>query len=72
MVCHESAPYYEVEINDEGIETMWYIFLDSSTKFPLETSGIINQTFWDIKSDGNITICFYANDSLGHISLTQK
>ncbi|TFG00054.1 MAG: right-handed parallel beta-helix repeat-containing protein, partial [Promethearchaeota archaeon] len=71
MVFNESAPYYEVEINDESIESMWYTFLNSSTQYPLETFGIINQTAWDLKLDGNVTFCFYANDSVGHLSLTQ-
>jgi hypothetical protein len=30
-------------------------------------TGFINQTAWDIKEDGVITVRFYANDSLGYV-----
>ena len=33
----------------------------------VEISGQINQTVWNLFSDGNLTIRFYANDSSGNL-----
>ena len=47
------------------MNSTWYT-LDDGIKIPFsELMGTINETEWDKKGDGLISIKFYANDTLG-------
>jgi len=64
-----NAPEFNITIEDRSpINTTWYTIdggLTNYTFFLL--NDFINQTAWDQKEDGVITITFYANDSLGNL-----
>jgi len=48
---------------------LWYTLDDGFTNITFtELTGIINQTEWDNKDDGPITIRFYAKDTLGSLN----
>ncbi len=66
------APIYNVEITDfNGIDTMWYSLDGGLTNIIFTTNSSINQTIWDTFGDGNITIRFYANNSIGIIGFSE-
>lgn len=68
-VFGENAPSFNVLITDPNLNTTWYIIDDDTKKYIFSgVSGTINQTSWDEKEDGIITITFYANDTIGNIA----
>ncbi|MHA1150733.1 MAG: NosD domain-containing protein [Promethearchaeota archaeon] len=55
-----------------GVEDMWYMLYNSSHHTDNKTwTGSIDQELWDEFSEGDITIRFFANDSLGNLNGTQ-
>lgn len=51
------------------INTSWYTLDGGATNHTFSDSiGVINQTVWDTSAEGNITIAFYANNSLGQLA----
>ncbi|NVM17583.1 MAG: hypothetical protein HWN80_07690 [Candidatus Lokiarchaeota archaeon] len=68
-----SAPQITLNINDATLDSAWYYIAGTNFTFQftpsLGTNIItINQEAWNSLSEGNVTIIFYANDSLGRIS----
>jgi len=62
------APNFNITIVESNLDTMWYTLDGGLTNYTFSGfTGFINQTAWDEKEDGDITIRFYANDSLGHV-----
>lgn len=72
-----SAPSFQVEINDLTLHNTWYSLDGGITNVPFfGTSGTINKDLWESLWDSldygdPITITFYANDTLGHLSSNQ-
>lgn len=64
----ESAPSYEVSI-DEGIaDTMWYTLDGGITNITFASlTGTIDEIKWGELSDDPLTLTFYVNDSKGYI-----
>jgi len=62
------APTYDFDIDELCLDAMWYVIISegSTTHIISSTSGAINESLWDSLDDGEITIRFYANDTLGH------
>jgi hypothetical protein len=46
---------------------MWYTLDNGITNTTFTSNDTISQTIWDTFGSGNVTIEFYANDSLGHV-----
>ncbi|NVM34928.1 MAG: hypothetical protein HWN81_04985 [Candidatus Lokiarchaeota archaeon] len=63
-----TAPDFNISITDDHLDKMWYTVDAGLTNFTFNANGAINQTAWDVLSQGTITLRFYANDTLGHIS----
>jgi len=68
-----SAPQIILTINDATLDTTWYSIVGTNYTFEftatLGTNNItIDKDAWDSLSEGNVTIIFYANDSLGRES----
>jgi len=66
-----SPPNFTVEITDSNLDAMWYwIFNDTyqSLNITFTKNGIIDPTEWDALSNGEYTIRFYANDTVGNIN----
>lgn len=62
------SPEFTISIEDVSpIMARWYTIDDGAMNYTFSgLTGFINQTAWDQKEDGIITIRFYANDSLGN------
>jgi hypothetical protein len=68
-VSGSNAPDYDLTITDANFESIWYS-LDGGTTNSTPSSatiGTINQTLWDAKENGTVTIRFFANDTLGNM-----
>ena len=72
--CGSTAPDFQIEITEPHIHSIWYRLYNNSdyTKnYSCSYTGKINQTAWDrmwkfIPEGKNITIIFYANDTVGN------
>jgi parallel beta-helix repeat protein len=64
-----TAPSFDVDITDDNpINETWYSIDDGMTNFTFTGSiGVINQTAWDLISNGSCVITFFANDTAGSI-----
>ncbi|MBY9014949.1 MAG: right-handed parallel beta-helix repeat-containing protein [Candidatus Lokiarchaeota archaeon] len=63
-----SPPIYDITVNEENLDTIWYTLDDGATNITIsENTGIIDETAWDSQPNGYITIRFYANDTLGNV-----
>ena len=61
------APNYDISITELNLHTTWYTLNGGITNITFSgLTGTINQTEWDKKGDGMVTIRFYANDTLGN------
>jgi len=62
---NDTAPMFDVEIYDLDLDSMWY-----SINFGINHSFITNSTLdsgeWDDLPEGQSSITFYANDTLGY------
>lgn len=68
-----SAPQIIVTINDATLDSTWYSIVGTNYTFEftaiIGTNNItIDQDAWNSLSEGEVTIIFYANDSLGRES----
>ncbi|MEJ2248441.1 MAG: LamG domain-containing protein [Candidatus Lokiarchaeota archaeon] len=65
-----TSPEFDITTSDPGgIDTQWYTIDGGITNFIFAGSiGSINQTAWNGQPDGNVTIRFYANDTMGNIA----
>jgi len=61
------APNFNISIFEPFLHTTWYTLDDDITNITFSgLTGTINQTEWDKKGDGIVTIKFYGNDVLGN------
>jgi hypothetical protein len=67
------APIISLTIDDATLNTTWYSIV--GTNYTIEFTAVIginnitiDQTAWNSLSEGEVTIIFYANDSLGRES----
>ncbi|MFX0178974.1 MAG: hypothetical protein ACFE78_02220 [Candidatus Hodarchaeota archaeon] len=67
-----NPPNYIISITDTNLDSMWYTLDNGITQIPLFAfTGTIDQTEWDKKGNGAVTIRFYANDTLGNSGYTE-
>ena len=63
-----SAPTFDLTIAENNLDTTWYTIDGGLTNYTfVGTSDTINQGAWNAKSNGTVTIRFYANDTLGNL-----
>ena len=61
-----TAPNFDISIGEPKLNTTWYTLdYGLTNKTFIGDTGTIDQTEWDKKSHGAVTIRFYANDSFG-------
>jgi hypothetical protein len=71
------SPDFDLVIYESHLDKCWYTIDDGITNFTFSRSyGKINQSTWEIiwdytKNGDNITITFYANDTLGQIGFKE-
>ena len=62
------APDFDIIIVESKLNTTWYTLDDGLTNITFTgLTGTINQTEWDKKGHGAVTIRFYANDTFGNV-----
>jgi len=67
-----NAPSYDVSITDPNLDSMWYTLDNGITNIPIFSfTGDIDQTEWDKKGSGTVSIRFYANDTIGNTDYTE-
>ena len=59
---------FNVEVFDLNLEKMWYTIVGSLTNITFISNGTIDTTLWNNFGSGDLTLAFYANDTLGRIS----
>jgi parallel beta-helix repeat protein len=62
-----SAPSFNVRIQDQLLDEMWYSIDGGLTNYTFTANGTIDQAAWDAISEGDVTLLFYANDILDNI-----
>jgi parallel beta-helix repeat protein len=62
-----SAPSFTVQVTDDYLDSMWYTLDGGIKNYTFTVNASIDQSAWSISSDGEVTLKFYANDTLGHI-----
>ncbi len=66
------APSFELTVIDPNLESVWYTLDDGATNISLSSfQDHINQSLWDELSYGQVTIRFYANDTVGNIGMEE-
>jgi len=68
-----SPPNFIVEFTDMNLDAMWYWIFNStyqSLNITFTENETIDPTEWDALSNGEYTIRFYANDTLGNINFS--
>ncbi|MHA1375727.1 MAG: SBBP repeat-containing protein [Promethearchaeota archaeon] len=62
---------FNLTIVEPSLDQTWYTLNDSTKFFFTGTTGVINQTAWDMFVNGVISLKFYANDSIGNIGYAE-
>ena len=63
-----TAPSFDLTIIEDNLSSSWYTIDDGITNITfIGSSGQIDQTEWNKKGNGPVTIKFYANDSVGNL-----
>jgi parallel beta-helix repeat protein len=57
-----TAPSFDVTITDDYLESMWYTIDGGLNNYTFTENGMIDQSAWGDKSDGTITLAFFARD----------
>ena len=66
-----TAPSFDVTITDDYLDSMWYTIDGGINNYTFIENGIINQTAWAAKTEGSVTITFYASDIPGNIGIDE-
>ena len=62
-----STPNFNISIIESNLNKSWYTINNGLKYFITNFNGIINQSAWDLCSDGYVNVTFYANDFSGNI-----
>ena len=63
-----TSPDFTIEVIEENLDSTWYTVEGDITLYPFTgLTGTINQDAWDDAPEGDVTITFYAEDSVGNI-----
>jgi hypothetical protein len=66
-IFESSPPFFNLTIVEPNLDTMWYTLDGSLTNFIItEPTGHIDNTYWNSRPDGTVSIRFYANDTVGN------
>ena len=61
-----NPPIYNIDVNDANLDIMWYTLDNGATNITIsELIGVIDEAEWNDQPNGNVTIRFYANDTMG-------
>ena len=72
QIFNETSPVFDISINETNLDSIWYTFDSGATNFTvIALIDSIDQGLWDVTPNGNITITFYANDTLGNLGFNK-
>ena len=61
-----TAPTFSITVVEEHLDSIWYSLDGGLPNFVDTLNGTIDQSDWSALSQGNVTITFFANDTLGN------
>ncbi|MFX0076230.1 MAG: hypothetical protein ACFE96_12360, partial [Candidatus Hermodarchaeota archaeon] len=71
----DPAPYFDLSINELNLNETWYMLYNQTWSTSNYTfsglTGIINQLAWEEFGNTNVTIRFYANDTLDNLGFIE-
>ncbi len=67
----DSAPAYDLDIDEPHIAQRWYTLNDGPSHYFYSNAGVIDPSAWKALPDGEVTIKFYVTDTLGHLDSEQ-
>ena len=59
-------PLFNITVTDVHLDLIWYSFDGGVTTYAITDNAEFNQTVWAELPEGNVTINFYADDTLGN------
>ncbi len=62
-----NTPHFIIEVVEHYLDAMWYTIDNGLTNISFIENTTINQLLWDLLPEGELTVIFYANDTLGNI-----
>lgn len=63
----QDTPMFNISIFEPNLDRIWYSINNENEKFFIEgTVGFIDSLVWDNISEGQITLTFFANDTVGN------
>ena len=63
-----TIPTYDITVTETNLESVWYSMDDGVTNIPITTySGTVDEATWLALPEGQVTITFYAVDTVGNI-----
>jgi hypothetical protein len=72
QVFNETSPNFDLSISENNLDSVWYTLDDGITNTTIISfTGTINQQLWNFVLNGNTTITFYANDTLGNSGFSE-
>ena len=66
-----TAPSFDVTITDIYLDESWYTIDGGINNYTFIENGIIDQTAWAAKTEGSVTITFYASDIFSNIGIAE-
>ena len=67
-----SPPEFEITVSDAHLELVWYTIDGGITNITITLyTDFIDQSVWAAASQGDITLRFYARDSLGNVAYSE-
>jgi hypothetical protein len=67
---YTSEPDFTLTIPDSDLDCIWYSLDDGETNYPCGLTGKIDSTLWSNLENGQYTIKFYANDTIGNLGFS--
>jgi len=68
QIFSQFTPIFSLTITEANLDSIWYTLDNGLTNFTISSLiGIIDGTGWDSLPNGQVTIRFYANDTLGKL-----
>ncbi len=62
----KNGPPFNITVTDDHLDSIWYSYDGGITTYAIGINAPFNQTAWTVLPEGDVTITFYANDTLGN------
>jgi len=67
-----SAPPYNITIIETDLNAIWYTLNGGAVNTTItELTGTIDQTLWNNRPNGTVSVRFYANDTIGNVGFEE-